>query len=64
MKSLFSQQGVYVLSLEATENDSYVHIYISTEFGGPQALRTSMAENLKIHHKDKRKSASLKWNHR
>ncbi|XP_044760433.1 protein NDNF-like isoform X2 [Coccinella septempunctata] len=61
-KSFFSQQGVYALSLKATENDTYVHLYISTEIGGPQALRTSHADNLRIHHKERRKSASLKWN--
>ncbi|XP_045477540.1 protein NDNF-like [Harmonia axyridis] len=62
MKSFFSQQGAYELNLKALRNDTYVHIYISTEIGGPQALRSSHADNLRLHHKERRKSASLKWN--
>ncbi|KAK9885449.1 hypothetical protein WA026_010945 [Henosepilachna vigintioctopunctata] len=60
-KSFPSQHGLYSLTLKVLENDTYVNIYISTEFGGPQALRSVYSENFRLFEKGRKKSASLKW---
>ncbi|XP_030746972.1 protein NDNF-like [Sitophilus oryzae] len=60
-ETITSKQGIYVLSIVSREQETYAHIYISTEDGGPQALRSSQQNNLKLSKKGKKDWLTVKW---
>ncbi|XP_019865405.2 protein NDNF [Aethina tumida] len=55
-----SLEGLYVLKLVSKETDTYVHVYMSTELGGPQALQTSKFMQIKLIKRPK-KRVTVKW---
>ncbi|XP_076264368.1 neuron derived neurotrophic factor nord isoform X1 [Rhynchophorus ferrugineus] len=61
IKNILSLKGVYVLSVLSTSKDTFLHIYISTENAGPQALIYSRRYNLKMSKKGKKDLLTIKW---
>jgi hypothetical protein len=57
-------RGVYTLRLVSREKDSFVHVYVSTEEGGPQALQKAKLTKLRLLKRQKGKRLTVKWNPR
>jgi hypothetical protein len=57
-------RGVYTLRLVSREKDSFVHVYVSTEEGGPQALQKAKLTKLRLMKRQKGKRLTVKWNPR
>lgn len=56
---------MYIIQLEALEADSYAHVYVSTEPGGPQALQVSNPkQRIRFQNRQRKKNLTLKWNQR
>lgn len=55
---------LYALQLIAKELDTYVHIYISTEADGPQALQNSYLQKLRLQKRQKKKRLTIRWDAR
>ncbi|XP_018563676.1 protein NDNF [Anoplophora glabripennis] len=60
-KNFTAFKELYVLQLTAPESDTYVHIYISTEADGPQALRNSYLQKLRLQKRQKKKRLTIRW---
>ncbi|RZB39815.1 NDNF [Asbolus verrucosus] len=55
-------KGVYTLQIAALERNTYVHIYVSTEEGGPQALQKAKFTTFRLLKRQRRKRLTVKWN--
>lgn len=56
--------GLYILKLFAVEGRTQVHVYVSTEPGGAQALQKSQYQNLKLINRQRKKRLTLRWSPR
>ncbi|CAH1964724.1 unnamed protein product [Acanthoscelides obtectus] len=54
-------KGLYMLQLLAQEMDTYVHIYVSTEEGGPKTIQSARLQKIKIIQRQRRKGVTLRW---
>ncbi|CAH1109323.1 unnamed protein product [Psylliodes chrysocephalus] len=54
-----SAKGLYRLNFISVTNDTYLHIYISTEVGGPLVLTETKSSKMYIH--KRRKKIIVKW---
>lgn len=61
---LTAVKGRYSLLLSPTEKDTYVHVYVSTEKGGPQALQNSNQQEIKLFKRQRRKRLTARWDPR
>lgn len=59
-----SSLGGYNLELTTQVADTYVHIYVSTEEGGPQALQNSHFQKLRLIKRQRRKRLTIRWDPR
>ncbi|KAJ8948633.1 hypothetical protein NQ318_022699 [Aromia moschata] len=60
-KYLTALSGLYILRMIAQGYDTYVHVYISTEQGGPQALQNSHHHRLRLQKRQRRKKLTIRW---
>ncbi|CAH0564027.1 unnamed protein product [Brassicogethes aeneus] len=56
-----SLKGLYILNITSVEKDSYIHIYISTEPNGPQAIENSKYQELKLMKRHRRRRLTVRW---
>ncbi|KAJ8978892.1 hypothetical protein NQ317_008507, partial [Molorchus minor] len=60
-KYITALTGLYILQIVAEEHDTYVHIYMSTEPGGPQTLQNSHHQRLRLLKRQRRKKLTIRW---
>nr|CAH7722945.1 unnamed protein product [Callosobruchus chinensis] len=56
-----AMEGLYMLQLLAQEIDTYIHIYVSTEDGGPKTIQSARVHKMKIIQRQRRKGVTLRW---
>lgn len=58
-----SVKGYFKLNVTATDNDTYIHVYLSTEPGGPEALKNidKFINNVKLIKKQRKKHLTVRW---
>ncbi|XP_018323989.1 protein NDNF-like [Agrilus planipennis] len=56
-----SFQTVYSFEIVAVNEDTFVHVYLSTEPGGPQAIKTSQNLGMKLTRRQRRKQLTISW---
>lgn len=61
--SFTSLKGLYALNVSAIEKDTYIHMYVSTEQGGPQALQNlnKFTQNIKLIKRQRKKQLTVRW---
>ncbi|VEN63532.1 unnamed protein product [Callosobruchus maculatus] len=58
---LAAMEGLYMLQLRAQETDTYIHIYVSTEDGGPKTIQSARLHKMRIIQRQRRKGVTLRW---
>lgn len=56
--------GLYVLKLVAAEGGTQVHVYVSTEPGGAQALQKSQHHTIKLLNRQRKRRLTVRWSPR
>lgn len=56
--------GLYALKLSAMEGSTQVHVYVSTEPGGAQALQKSQHQTIKLLNRQRKKRLTVRWSPR
>lgn len=56
--------GIYVLKMVAAEGNTQVHVYVSTEPGGAQALQKSQQQSMKLLNRQRKKRLTVRWSPR
>nr|CAI5843076.1 unnamed protein product [Callosobruchus analis] len=56
-----TMEGLYMLQLLAQSVDTYIHIYVSTEDGGPKTIQSARLHKMKIIKRQRRKVVTLRW---
>lgn len=60
-ENLLPSRGIYELVLKSLESSTYIHIYVSTEFGGPQALQNVHHHQLRIFKSSRKNHLLVHW---
>lgn len=58
-----TDNGHYKMYVTSIENDTYIHIYVSTEQGGPEALKNinKFLNNVKLIKRRRKKQLTVRW---